>query len=680
VAFFVVVFGSTKIDKSIKGFENLHGEMRQELERINNINIKDKKNLENEFIITLSFTPAFGNISLPDFYENENNNELTYKYLLDNIVSKDKVPVNLICYNKEKRLEFHKIWAPQKADKNVSEDELIEKWERQAQYIIEKVRAKFGYTSVKEIDALYPIFIFASRKVTFLYVMKEEHNKNKNEVIGTKITNPETITFIRESLYSHFIKNDIIELFESTLTVDDIKNAKKLKYVIIGKAFEKHKEISEFNILIAYGGGKDSTWVLAYIRYIQELVKTKFSKTFKLHLVTYVHPGMTPGTIKNIKTVYEKLKIIDSEEIRIHFATIDGIVIKTDEILGDNFSLEDSIIEKYRREILLFGHISHGAGRQTFCYSCNILMVKTMLDYVSSRKGKECIDYIVTGDSIDEKSTYSSWIKAVNNNNQLSYNHPQEFLDDYNSIYSKYQEFIGNKSCVRYNNHLTDYPSFLELFNFTDYSYEKHKDFLENKIGFKLYKDSFNFSESDCFFPSVMAHFTGLRNAKITNYEHMVKQYVDSITKTMKNKQYSNEMIGKATAEYLPSILPEKIRSINQFLSKNLKISENQLDALIKSPLVDSAGQLNNFLESHNIVDIDSDMIINYIIDKSKINIEKKELIDDFFCNYIGLKYQDVKFLFDLKNENNLIEKISKSDPHIRYHEFDGSKIIISGR
>src|SRR5204862_96889 len=67
-------------------------------------------------------------------------------------------------------------------------------------------------------------------------------------------------------------------------------------------------------VMVAYGGGKDSSYTLAFVRMIQLILLRIFGGTFRLRSVTNRHVGMPQAVLENIHRVYEALRLFDDPD------------------------------------------------------------------------------------------------------------------------------------------------------------------------------------------------------------------------------------------------------------------------------------------------------------------------------------------------------------------------------
>lgn len=692
ISLVVSIVRSPKTEQSITGFDSLHREMIWEMEKLAKTATGKSSSY---YLVTLSFTPAFGNISNAPFYERSNAHS-SYEGAIEALVKKG-IQVNMVCYNREKRKEFHTYWANMVSEgEGLSVFQLIQKWEEQALRLIKLVRSKFGEEAVKEVENIHPIFVFATNNVAFLYAMKEDHATKRNDIVGAKITNPMSIAFIAESVKGYLAPNPIVQMFDHALDETDRQEARRLLDVVIGdirrKYFDrhaniKHSSITDADILVAYGGGKDSTWALALARYVQELVRERYGVTFTLHIVSYLHPGMGNGVIRNFVNVFKRLGIRETEEVEVFFATLGPGKNKVDveAVLNGDWSYLPEVILRFRREILLLGHLSQGLGRQIFCYTCNLNTVTTVLSYISTKRDRQQIDFLITGDSETEKALYLDWIRSVIPEQEAmklgnTRNINRELVRHLCNIKCEFDKFLRNQRISPKPLFVDPLPEFIELFEYFDYNYLSHNEFLEKGLGFTLVTDSFNFTESDCIYPAIMAHLAGLRGeCDCDSYERYLTLHVQAMKKLMEKKQFSTEMQQIASREFYPSITRKKRSEINKFLKEKLSITEKQLKAIVYSPFLNRAERLREFLKSMK-VDIKAEIIVQYIKGE---DIEENRKVIEFLEEYIGLDREDIYYIYTQKSPfdtNNILERISRGDPYVQHHNLDGKKVIISGR
>ncbi len=75
------------------------------------------------------------------------------------------------------------------------------------------------------------------------------------------------------------------------------------------------ERISSFKVLVAFGGGKDSAYTLAFVRAAQLSIACRAPGTFNLRVANRRHAGMTPAVMDNIDRSYGALFLYDDPRV-----------------------------------------------------------------------------------------------------------------------------------------------------------------------------------------------------------------------------------------------------------------------------------------------------------------------------------------------------------------------------
>src|SRR5712675_2175728 len=71
-----------------------------------------------------------------------------------------------------------------------------------------------------------------------------------------------------------------------------------------------HQDRLERNlVLVAYGGGKDSAYTLAFVRAMQLILFRVYGTTFRLRVATNRHAGMPRAVLENVEREYQALRL-----------------------------------------------------------------------------------------------------------------------------------------------------------------------------------------------------------------------------------------------------------------------------------------------------------------------------------------------------------------------------------
>src|ERR1700692_2447999 len=92
------------------------------------------------------------------------------------------------------------------------------------------------------------------------------------------------------------------------------------------KAALPHAERLDRNlVLVAYGGGKDSSYTLAFVRAMQLILFRAYGTTFRLRVATNRHAGMPRAVLENVERAYRALRLSADPDC-------EGLLIDGDEV------------------------------------------------------------------------------------------------------------------------------------------------------------------------------------------------------------------------------------------------------------------------------------------------------------------------------------------------------------
>lgn len=95
-----------------------------------------------------------------------------------------------------------------------------------------------------------------------------------------------------------------IKKIESYLSDSAVESAVECARRLV-QSLPDQNTISNNRVLLAYGGGKDSSYMVAWVRYIQGVILAEKGGTFRLRIITNRHAGMNHMVMKNIDGVIE---------------------------------------------------------------------------------------------------------------------------------------------------------------------------------------------------------------------------------------------------------------------------------------------------------------------------------------------------------------------------------------
>ena len=200
--------------------------------------------------------------------------------------------------------------------------------------------------------------------------------------------------------YSSLLKQ-LLTFFESS-AVAAMKNCAT---ALTQKLSQKSGDLSQKKVLVAFGGGKDSSYMLAYVRILQLLIFQEHQTTFVMRVVSNRHTGMPQAVMDNIHHVYTALQCYNDNFVQ-------TLLVNDYEvnIFHKNSPLPEKLKQKNRKDILMNGHYAQADGRPTFCNACNFSMANSFGLAAWYEGG---VDLIVTGDSKKEQRDYALWVKRM---------------------------------------------------------------------------------------------------------------------------------------------------------------------------------------------------------------------------------------------------------------------------
>lgn len=399
------------------------------------------------------------------------------------------------------------------------------------------------------------------------------------------------------------VREDLLSRLAAAAGAEVRDQAERSLERLAGRCARRRPE--DLHVLLPFGGGKDSAYTLAYVRLMQLLQQARSGRTFQLHVLIMIHPGVPRGVFENVENVFRALGL-PNPDTRVFATALHGKPIPLR--FG---SIERDQIEVFRQEVLISGHLAQGNGRETFCYSCNFVLMNAIARYVIDQRGE--IDFVVTGDSAGEALGYWKWVQKTARRLGLRRIERERAgwaalfgkLSEVNDTY--YRQLLGEPSLApesaysfpnvaeRRDLHL---PEYFGVFEETSYEFWSHDAFMRRFLGFELRDDSFNFTESDCRNPMLMAHLRGLlAEFEGRGYVRGVEEYLSVVTELMEQKSYNQEMIDRALAPYHGEAgILERRRQSEQYAWNQYRLTPLQLAGMVASPITDEGARLEAFL------------------------------------------------------------------------------------
>jgi len=365
-----------------------------------------------------------------------------------------------------------------------------------------------------------------------------------------------------------------------------------------------HPRLDHNVVLVAYGGGKDSSYTLAFVRTIQLIIHARYGETFRLRTVTNRHAGMPQAVMDNIERTYRALRILDDRP-GCEALLVDGHTVKPYRV---DEPLAAEVVERNRLDLLMTGHRTGGEGRPTFCNACNLSMVSSFGLAAAYDGG---VDLVITGDSPQEQRSYYLWVnqlarrfgKRGATSTDVGF---QGFLRTTNDIAAAYfSEIYGPDATREIDDRRVAHDvgrdlTFFSIFADTGYSSSMHWDFLIGFLEFQFDEIAFSFTESDCGNPTLMAHLRGLRCERLygRRYDEGLDEYIAFAESLMRQKEFPERLIETIRQRYEgPDAAILMRERANRFAQEAFGLTEEQLVCMLYAPFAGAGARLHQYLE-----------------------------------------------------------------------------------
>jgi hypothetical protein len=354
-------------------------------------------------------------------------------------------------------------------------------------------------------------------------------------------------------------------------------------------------------VLVPYGGGKDSSFVLAFIRAVQLHIARNCGDTFTLRAVTNYQSGMAVGVTENIDRVYRALGLYDDPKAEL-------LVVAGTSLLPfhPDFVMPAQLLQADRLSILMNGHHTGGSNRATFCNACNFGMVRSFSIALNYRQ-PACL--IITGDSEVEQRSYFRAVHGVARD--LGLPRPKgggfrsflRLVDDIGAAYSSY--VYGLEASQAESAQIDSSPAgelrFFSAFADTQYDANGHWELLTEFLGFSFDDLAFSFSESDCANPALMAHLRGLKAEHLwkRSYAEGVAEYCKFGLALMEQKRFPRTLIERMRRRYADeAAISVMRRRMQRYAEDILGLTDGHLVCMLFAPFTAECRGLDAYLSN----------------------------------------------------------------------------------
>jgi hypothetical protein len=354
-------------------------------------------------------------------------------------------------------------------------------------------------------------------------------------------------------------------------------------------------------VMVAYGGGKDSSYAVAFVRAVHLMLFQIHGSTFRLRIVTNRHAGMPRAVVENIDRAYRALRIPEDPDC-------ETLLVDGDEVLP--FAVDrpqsERVVHRNRLDVLMTGHLTSADARPTFCNSCNLSMVNSF-GLAAAHDGG--VDVLITGDSPREQRAYAVWVRRLARQVGRAPKDRQRgfegFLADVDRIAQSYfGDIYGaeDEAAVAERRVSSDTPArlrFFSIYDDTEYAAGDHLQMLTGFLGFVFDDLAFSFTESDCGNPTLMAHLRGLKAERLhgRGYADGVAEYVRFAVELMRAKDFPEALVDTMLARYgSGAAVVEMRQAANRFASEAYGLTEEQLVCMVYAPFAREGEALDRYL------------------------------------------------------------------------------------
>lgn len=436
----------------------------------------------------------------------------------------------------------------------------------------------------------------------------------------------------------------------------------------------RQDDINRNTVMVAYGGGKDSAYAVAFVRAVHLAMAERHGETFNLRVVTMRHGGMPYQVMLNIDRTYRALGLYDDPDTELLLVEGDRVVP-----FDRDRSMPHRLVSFNRTDMLMSGHRTYGDGRATFCNACNLNVASSF--GTAARHGSG-VDLIITGDSPQEQRDYALWIRRLARgagqkpaDSRKRFKGTLETLDGLAQAYFQEIHGLENADRVKERGVTSDIPTELEFFSiydYTSYASGAHWRLLTDFLGFVFDEIAFNFTESDCANPALMAHLRGLRTEHVyrRSYREGIDQYVDFALELMRRKHFPEHLVEEIAARYRTEDGVEQMReAATRYGEDAFGVDTVQLVCMVYSPFAGGAANLHDYLAAECPELLTEENLIRAMLDGKEENGALAARLE----RISGLSLTDLRALYDgplwspfadKGTQSGVLPLVMDSDPH----------------
>lgn len=397
------------------------------------------------------------------------------------------------------------------------------------------------------------------------------------------------------------LRNLVYENLVAAMPPDNLEAARRCS-ARLREALHHPDQLDRNLVMVAFGGGKDSAYTLAFVRAMQIILFRGHGITFRIRVATSRHAGMPRAVLENIDREYQALGLYADPGCEM--LLIDGDEMTPFDVATPQ---REHVIQRNRLDILMTGHRTFADGRPTFCNACNLSVLDNFGLAAAYGDGA---DVIITGDSQREQREYALWVGRLARRLDAPRKADKagglrRFMSQLDTIAQSYFTDIHGADApeeVAKRRITTEVPErlrFFSIYSDTQYAAGDHMQLLTGFLGFQFDDFAFNFTESDCGNPALMAHLRGLKCERVyqRSYAEGISEYVDFALGLMRKKDFPTELIEQMRVRYEgPGAISRMRHAAESYALETFRLTEEHLVCMVYSPFAEGGAGLGEFL------------------------------------------------------------------------------------
>lgn len=351
------------------------------------------------------------------------------------------------------------------------------------------------------------------------------------------------------------------------------------------------EQIGDYKVLVTHGGGKGSSYALAFLRAAQLTIAGRAPRSFQLRVATLRHTGMTQAALDSIHRGYSALFFHDDPRVEL-------LMVENQEVLPFNHLRPASAAGQDigRRNMLMIGHKRSGDIRASVCND-RYLSLGDFYRRITAWDGG--VHALVSSDSPRQQNQYLAWLFRTTRAAGMKGHAGQPLalnalfcrMDDcsagyYRDVYGEHYASEDNAS-KEVHRHLT-YIGVADLLRAAGQDFTA---LLNDFMGYKQDEFAFQFSTPAYANPLLMAHMHGLQAEVLLglDYREGVTRFIEHASGFMRRKKIPELLIAQAGTKDGRMLAATYAREF-------FGLEESQLVCLLFSPFIQQGQRLEAFL------------------------------------------------------------------------------------